>query len=164
MIAFTPCSIGGSYFVAYVVYHEMLHHMIPAARGTSRHVSAKILARPACPIPTSSSRRTLHPPEFLERERAFRQFERALDCRRRHISRLLADALNEPEGRSAGRFTGRACGFIVTSGEDIAGAARAFAPVVKVSRLPALRSSRARQRVQEEEPKAPIRREQRQPD
>lgn len=76
------------YFVAYVVYHEMLHHMIPSARGTSRHASAKILSSTGEPDFTSG-RRTLHPPEFLEREREFRNFERALEWERRHISRLL---------------------------------------------------------------------------
>jgi hypothetical protein len=57
------------YFVAYVVYHEMLHHVIPSSRGAGR--------------------RLLHPPEFLEREREFRYFERALTWERRHIARLL---------------------------------------------------------------------------
>lgn len=75
------------YFVAYVVYHEMLHHMIPSARGTSRHASASILSSRNAPV--ASARRTLHPPEFIERERSFRNFERALDWERRHISRLL---------------------------------------------------------------------------
>lgn len=76
------------YFVAYVIYHEMLHHMIPSARGTSRHASAKILSE-AGPPSTTSARRTLHPPEFLEREREFRNFERALSWERSHIARLL---------------------------------------------------------------------------
>ena len=76
------------YFVAYIVYHEMLHHMVPSARGTSRHASAKILSDKAAPT-SSSARRTLHPPEFLERERAFRNYDRALDWERRHIRRLL---------------------------------------------------------------------------
>lgn len=76
------------YFVAYIVYHEMLHHMIPSARGTSRHASANILSSRGAPD-FASARRTLHPPEFIERERAFRNFERALEWERRHISRLL---------------------------------------------------------------------------
>jgi len=57
------------YFVAYVLYHEMLHHIIPSSRGAGR--------------------RLLHPPEFVEREREFRYFERALAWERRHIARLL---------------------------------------------------------------------------
>jgi hypothetical protein len=57
------------YFVAYIVYHEMLHHVIPGSRGLGRV--------------------NLHPPEFKERERQFRHFERALDWERRHVSRLL---------------------------------------------------------------------------
>src|SRR5688572_9936190 len=48
------------YFVAYVLYHEMLHHMIPAARGRA---SSKVASS------RESARRVLHPPEFLERER-----------------------------------------------------------------------------------------------
>jgi hypothetical protein len=87
------------YFVAYVVYHEMLHHMIPAARGTpsrgaiSNMASARsstTSSRAASSAPAApSARRVLHPPEFLERERAFRKYERALEWERRHIGRLL---------------------------------------------------------------------------
>jgi hypothetical protein len=58
------------YFVAYIVYHEMLHHVLPAGR-------------------TGSNRRVLHPPAFLERERAFRHFERAISWEKRHLGRLL---------------------------------------------------------------------------
>jgi hypothetical protein len=57
------------YFVAYIVYHEMLHHVIPGSRGLGRV--------------------NLHPPEFKEREKAFRHFERALEWEKRHVSRLL---------------------------------------------------------------------------
>jgi hypothetical protein len=57
------------YFVAYIVYHEMLHHVIPASRGLGRV--------------------NFHPPEFREREREFRHFERALDWEKRHVGRLL---------------------------------------------------------------------------
>lgn len=57
------------YFVAYIVYHEMLHHLIPGSRGLGRA--------------------NLHPPEFKQREREFRHFERALDWERRHVGRLL---------------------------------------------------------------------------
>jgi hypothetical protein len=58
------------YFVAYIVYHEMLHHVVPGSRGLGRV--------------------NLHPPEFKERERQFRHFERSLDWERRHIGRLLS--------------------------------------------------------------------------
>ncbi len=57
------------YFIAYVLYHEMLHHVMPATRGNGR--------------------RNLHPPEFLERERLFRNYERALVWEKQHIRRLL---------------------------------------------------------------------------
>ena len=57
------------YFVAYVLYHEMLHHVVPAvARGR---------------------RRLHHPPKFVERERLFRDYERALAWERTHLHRLL---------------------------------------------------------------------------
>jgi hypothetical protein len=72
------------YFVAYVVYHEMLHHMIPSARGDARRASSNIASARG-----SIARRVLHPPEFMEREREFRKFERALEWERRHIARLL---------------------------------------------------------------------------
>ena len=57
-----------SYFVSFIVYHEMLHHVIPASQGV---------------------RRRLHPPAFLARERAFRDFDRASAWEREHIARLL---------------------------------------------------------------------------
>jgi hypothetical protein len=75
------------YFVAFIIYHEMLHHMIPSARGTSRHASANILSSRSPDF--SSARRTLHPAEFVEREQSFRNYDRALEWERRHIARLL---------------------------------------------------------------------------
>ncbi|AKU95913.1 hypothetical protein AKJ09_02577 [Labilithrix luteola] len=72
------------YFVEYVVYHEMLHHMIPTARGSVRASTSNLASAKG-----QLARRVLHPPEFLERERHFRKYERALDWERRHIGRLL---------------------------------------------------------------------------
>jgi len=57
------------YFVSYIVYHEMLHHVIPAS--------------------VEGKRRLLHPPHFTDRERIFRDYDRALSWERRHIHRLL---------------------------------------------------------------------------
>jgi len=57
------------YFVAYIVYHELLHHVMPATRG--------------------SGRRMLHPPEFLAREKEFRHYERAIGWEKGHLARLL---------------------------------------------------------------------------
>ncbi|APR87254.1 hypothetical protein A7982_12603 [Minicystis rosea] len=57
------------YFVSYIVYHEMLHHVIPQSQG--------------------SGRRMLHPPLFKARERLFRDFDRSLTWERTHIGRLL---------------------------------------------------------------------------
>jgi hypothetical protein len=57
------------YFVEFVVYHEMLHHIFPM---TSR-----------------GGRRALHPPMFMERERAFRHYERATQWEKKNLARLL---------------------------------------------------------------------------
>jgi hypothetical protein len=57
------------YFVSYIVYHEMLHHVIPAE--------------------VAGSRRILHPRQFHEREHLFRDYDRALAWERKHIHRLL---------------------------------------------------------------------------
>lgn len=57
------------YFVAHVLFHEMLHHAMPAT--------------------LAGGRRMLHPPEFRERERGYRFHERALAWERAHLSRLL---------------------------------------------------------------------------
>ncbi|NUO55007.1 MAG: hypothetical protein HOV80_39720, partial [Polyangiaceae bacterium] len=57
------------YFVSYIVYHEMLHHVIPAE--------------------VAGSRRILHPRKFHDREHLFRDYDRALAWERKHIHRLL---------------------------------------------------------------------------
>lgn len=57
------------YFVAYIVYHELLHHVVPEVRQGRRTI--------------------LHPPEFLRREREFRHYERAAAWEHKHIDRLL---------------------------------------------------------------------------
>ncbi len=57
------------YFVQYIVYHELLHHLVPEAR-----VGRRVL---------------LHPPEFQRRERDFQQLSHALAWEQKHIDRLL---------------------------------------------------------------------------
>jgi len=57
------------YFLSYIVYHELLHHLIPAVRVAGRAV--------------------LHSAEFLRREQEFRYYERAIAWERKHIGRLL---------------------------------------------------------------------------
>jgi hypothetical protein len=57
------------YFVSFILYHEMLHHVIP-------------------PV-LDGKRRILHPPHFVEREQLFRDYERALAWERTHIHRVL---------------------------------------------------------------------------
>ncbi|MFO0658814.1 MAG: hypothetical protein U0165_03125 [Polyangiaceae bacterium] len=56
------------YFVEYVIFHEMLHHVIPSTRG---------------------ARSQIHPPEFRARERELVGYERAIRWEREHIERLL---------------------------------------------------------------------------
>jgi hypothetical protein len=57
------------YFVAFVVFHELLHHVMPATR--------------------LQGRRALHPPVFRARERTFKHYDRALAWERANIDRLL---------------------------------------------------------------------------
>jgi hypothetical protein len=57
------------YFLQYILYHEMLHHVIPASRGARRSI--------------------LHPPDFRRREEQFRHYERAIQWERAHIGRIL---------------------------------------------------------------------------
>lgn len=57
------------YFVELVMFHEMLHHVMPHTRRAGR--------------------RNLHPPEFHEREREHRHYERAMAWERAHLARLL---------------------------------------------------------------------------
>ena len=57
------------YFVQFIVYHEMLHHVNPTSRGPGR--------------------RLVHPPGFRERERQFRHYERAIHWEKAHIGRIL---------------------------------------------------------------------------
>jgi hypothetical protein len=57
------------YFVKYIVFHELLHHVLPEVRVGSRTL--------------------LHPAEFMRREREFRHYDRAVAWERRHIDRLL---------------------------------------------------------------------------
>jgi hypothetical protein len=60
------------YFVASIIHHELLHHLIPTGS-----------------VMSLASRRCIHPPEFREREREFHHFSRSLDWEKRHIARLL---------------------------------------------------------------------------
>jgi hypothetical protein len=57
------------YFVQYIVYHELLHHLVPETRVAGRTL--------------------VHPPEFQRRERDFQQYSRALAWEQKHIDRLL---------------------------------------------------------------------------
>lgn len=58
------------FFVEWVVFHEMLHHVVPA--------------------PERDGRKHYHSKAFRERERAFEEFERAQQWEREHLARLIA--------------------------------------------------------------------------
>lgn len=57
------------YFVSYIVYHELLHHVVPPVRVAGRTL--------------------LHPPEFTQKERLFRHYDRAIAWEEAKINRLL---------------------------------------------------------------------------
>ena len=58
------------YFVEWIVFHEMLHHVHRARRGPD-------------------GRRCVHTPEFLEHERRFYAFERAQRWENENLDLLL---------------------------------------------------------------------------
>jgi hypothetical protein len=64
------------YFVQFIIYHEMLHHVLPASRGAGRTL--------------------LHPPQFREREQQFRHYERAMQWEKAHIGRILRSHVARP--------------------------------------------------------------------
>lgn len=57
------------YFIEYIVYHEMLHHVLPPKQ--------------------QNGRRELHGPAFLARERQFRDYRAALQWERENLGKLL---------------------------------------------------------------------------
>lgn len=57
------------YFLEYIVFHEMLHHVTP--------------------MPRQGGRRRCHSLEFQVRERRFAHYQRALAWERQHLQRLL---------------------------------------------------------------------------
>lgn len=57
------------YFIAFVIYHEMLHHVYPFV-GTDE-------------------RRVLHSAEFVEREKAYTWYDRAISWETKNLKRLL---------------------------------------------------------------------------
>jgi hypothetical protein len=58
------------FFVEYIVYHEMLHHVVD--------------------MPVLDGRRCMHGPEFKARERRFLRYADAIAWEREHLDRLLA--------------------------------------------------------------------------
>lgn len=58
-----------AYFVEFVIYHELLHALVPPTQ--------------------TASRRSLHPPEFRAREAQFPRFEEAIAWEKANLKRLL---------------------------------------------------------------------------
>lgn len=58
------------FFVAYVLYHEMLHHIVPA--------------------PLINGKKHFHSPEFRSRERAYPDYDRAIAWEKTNLRRLLS--------------------------------------------------------------------------
>ncbi len=73
------------YFVAFIVFHELLHHVMPTGR-LERTPRARTAAHE---LPPPGSRRALHSAAFRERERTFRYYERALAWEKKNLARLL---------------------------------------------------------------------------
>ena len=67
------------FFVEYIVYHEMLHHVLPPT--------------------VHNGRRDLHGPEFQRRERKFEQYQAALAWERENLDRLLRKRAQRPRSR-----------------------------------------------------------------
>jgi hypothetical protein len=59
-----------SFFVEYIVYHEMLHHVVP--------------------MPVRNGRRSLHGADFRARERQFERYAEAIAWERDNLDRLLS--------------------------------------------------------------------------
>lgn len=57
------------YFISYIVYHELLHHVVPSVKEGGRAL--------------------VHSAEFARREREFLHYDRAMEWERKHINRLL---------------------------------------------------------------------------
>jgi hypothetical protein len=57
------------YFVTYIVFHELLHHVLPPVRMGKTTV--------------------IHPVQFSQRERLYPHYERAIEWERKHLNRLL---------------------------------------------------------------------------
>ena len=57
------------YFVTYIVFHELLHHVIPPVR----------IGRTTA----------MHPHQFAQREHQYPHYERAIEWERKHLNRLL---------------------------------------------------------------------------
>ena len=64
------------YFVEWIVFHEMLHHVYRARRG-------------------DDGRRCVHPPEFIEHERRFHDYKRAQAWENENLDLLLRARVGE---------------------------------------------------------------------
>jgi hypothetical protein len=64
------------YFVEWIVFHEMLHHVYRTRRG-------------------EDGRRCVHPPEFIEHERRFHDYKRAQAWEDENLDLLLRARVGE---------------------------------------------------------------------
>lgn len=64
------------FFVAFIVFHEMLHQVVAPVQVGGKRVS--------------------HTPEFRRRERAYHDYERAMEWERRHLGLLLGKRPKKP--------------------------------------------------------------------
>lgn len=65
------------YFVEWIVFHEMLHHVYRARRG-------------------DDGRRCIHPPELMEHEKRFHDYQRAVAWERENLDLLLCARTEQP--------------------------------------------------------------------
>lgn len=65
------------FFVRFIVFHEMLHHVVPPVMSGGRRIS--------------------NTPEFRRRERAYPDYDRAIAWERKHLALLLGRACERPE-------------------------------------------------------------------
>jgi hypothetical protein len=81
------------FFVEWVVFHEMVHHVVPALHAPPDAPDARETSPRA--------RRHYHSPAFRERERDFEEYDRALAWERENLHRLIASrALRATRSRS----------------------------------------------------------------
>jgi|LNFM01.1.fsa_nt_gb hypothetical protein len=89
------------YFVEWVVFHEMVHHVVGfVSASASEPERAATAADSSASTSAKSARRDLHSTAFRERERAFREYERAQQWEQANLPRLIASRARDRDERS----------------------------------------------------------------